>query len=74
MRFRPNKKGVYVGPVAFVDGFHYPAPNGHPNTRQPLVVEMNGDEVVYVWGNSKSPKHAHVYERRVVEVVPFSED
>lgn len=72
--FRKRLGGVYEGPVAFVDGFHYPVDKrGRVITKQPLVVDMESGTEVFRWGNAKSPKHNHVYERNVLEVRPFDE-
>lgn len=64
----------YVGPVVFIDGWHFPVRDEVPDQRQPVIVKVENGKERYVYGDQASPKHNHVWERTVAEVVPYSED
>lgn len=68
---RKLREGDYYGPVVFVDGKHYPSPNGHADLRQHVL--WNAEEGVYKWAKPEDPTHQHLYERNVVELLPHQE-
>jgi hypothetical protein len=55
--FRRKYGTAYNGPVAFVDGWHYPVKADHADTRYKLALVDDG----YVYARNSDPTHLHVY-------------